>query len=267
MRIIKTFISKDGSVKRLHLLDDGNTCESVVIPHKTKTNLCISSQVGCRMGCGFCATGKGFVRNLTTREILGQIDVTVDSVVFMGMGEPLDNPCLLEAIELIKREKNIPSRKIVVSTCGICDELGSLLPTKVNIAISLNAARDETRSGLMPINKKFPLAVLEEKMREIDTLLPRSRRLEVEYVMMSGVNDSLDDARRLSMLVPKRSLINLIPVNDIGLGFFAPAASVVGAFKAELRKQGFICLVRESKGADVSAACGMLATEEGKTMR
>jgi 23S rRNA (adenine2503-C2)-methyltransferase len=269
MQVINQLKSSDGSIKRVHELDDGNFVESVIIPHKTKTNICVSTQVGCRMGCVFCATGKRFVRNLTNDEILTQIDVPVDSVVFMGTGEPLDNPDIVEAIERVKKEKNIPSRKIVVSTCGLCDRLDILLPTKVNIAISLNATDDNTRSRLMPINNKFNIELLRQKMFEIDGKLPSSRRLEIEYVVIKGVNDDLISAERFSQLVPKKSLINLIPFNATsrdrtGHVFQAPGKPAVDAFKQSLRKQGFVCYMREPRGKDVKAACGMLGGKQAE---
>jgi 23S rRNA (adenine2503-C2)-methyltransferase len=261
---IKEIISSDGSIKRAHKLNDGNIIESIIIPHKTKINICISSQVGCRMGCCFCATGKIFVRNLSVDEIVSQIDVPVDSVVFMGMGEPLDNPFLIEAIERIIKEKNIPSRKITVSTCGLIDKVDLLLATKVNLAFSLNATDEKTRSKLMPINKKFSLKSLSDKMFELEKKLPRSRRVEIEYVMIKGINDTLSDAMQFSELVPKNSLINLIPLNATNSDFTMSDNENIIAFKEELRRQGFICFIRESKGKDVNGACGMLS---GKTLK
>jgi 23S rRNA (adenine2503-C2)-methyltransferase len=209
------------------------------------------------MKCSFCASGKKFVRDLTPEEIVGQIDVPVDSVVFMGMGEPLDNPRIVEAIELIKKEKNIASRKITVSTCGIIDKIETLLSTKVNFAFSLNATTEEQRSKVMPINKKYSLKELSSAMNALAKKLPLSRRIEIEYVLIDGFNDSIEDARRLGSLIPKNSLINLIPINEVD-GFTAPGKKKIADFKSELRRQGFICFVRESKGKDVKAACGML---------
>ena len=259
METVQRMVSADGSVKRLHRLDDGEVVESVVIPHTTKTNMCISTQAGCRMRCTFCATGKRFARHLTADEIVGQVDEPVDSLVFMGMGEPLDNPNLIEAIERIKKEKGIASRKIVVSTVGLCDQVEKLLPTKVNIAFSVHATTDEQRSKIMPINRKFPIAVLKNTMRELDVKLPSSRRLQIQYIMIKGFNDTPDDAKRLAELVPKNSLINLIPYNDTGAGFEPSAQEAIEIFKSEMRKHGFICYVREPRGRDVAGACGMLA--------
>ncbi|MBN1793258.1 23S rRNA (adenine(2503)-C(2))-methyltransferase RlmN [Candidatus Woesearchaeota archaeon] len=261
MRVVKRVSSSDGTIRRVHELDDGSLVESVVIPHKTKTNLCISTQAGCRMRCSFCESGKRFSRNLSADEIIGQIDdgLDVDSVVFMGMGEPLDNPHIVEAVERVKKEKGIPSRKIAVSTCGLCDRMKLLLPTKVNIAISLNATTDEQRSRIMPINKKYSLSILKETMQEINDSLPSRRRLQIEYVMIKGFNDAAIDAERLAALVPKKSLINLIPVNSKKEHYQPPSQETIISFKAALRKHGFICYVREPRGRDVDAACGMLA--------
>ncbi|MBN2141803.1 23S rRNA (adenine(2503)-C(2))-methyltransferase RlmN [Candidatus Woesearchaeota archaeon] len=267
MKIVKEFSSSDGTVKRVHKMDDGCLVESVLIPHKTKTNLCISTQVGCKMRCAFCESGKKFVRNLTSDEILRQIDRPygpgtaggIDSVVFMGMGEPLDNPNVIDAIERVKKEKDIPSRKIVVSTAGMCDKIKLLLPTKVNIAISLNATTDDQRNLIMPINKRFPLAELKKAMHDVNDMLPSKRRLQIEYVMIKGFNDAVQDAERIAALVPKKSLINLIPVNSNDERFHPPNLETVASFKEALRKHGFICYVREPRGRDVKAACGMLA--------
>jgi 23S rRNA (adenine2503-C2)-methyltransferase len=259
MKIIKQVAALDGTTKRLHELSDGEVVESVLIPHKTKTNLCISTQAGCRMRCAFCASGRRFGRNLTASEILGQADVPVNSVVLMGMGEPLDNPNIFEAIELLKKEKCIPSRKIVVSTAGIYDRMALLLPTKVNIAVSLNATTQEQRQRIMPIARKYSLEELGKAMQEINEKLPSRRRLQVEYVMIKGFNDSISDAKRFAGLVPAKSLINLIPVNPNSAGFEPPEMETVIQFKEELRRQGYVCYVREARGKDVSAACGMLA--------
>ena len=257
--IVNELKSSDGSIKRVHRLCDGELVESVILTHKSKKNVCVSSQAGCRMGCRFCASGKRFGRNLTAGEMLEQAEDNIGSVVFMGMGEPLDNPDLPEAIELLKKEKGIPSRKIVVSTVGLVDRMDLLLPTKVNIAISLHATTQEQREKIIPIARKYTLGMLKEKMRELDEKLPRSRKLQIEYALIKGFNDSPDDARRLGGLVPKRSLINVIPVNDIGAGFESPSHDEAWAFKELVRKEGFICYVREPKGRDIAAACGMLA--------
>lgn len=259
MQVVQRYNSSDGAVKRLHKLDDGNYVESVILPHTTKVNLCISSQVGCKMKCAFCQSGKSYTRNLTADEIIGQIDEDVDSLVFMGMGEPLDNPNLLEAINRIIKEKNIPPRKIVVSTSGLLNKVDSIIPTKVNLAFSVHATTDEQRMKIMPINKLFPLEMLKKKMQEIDSQLPSKRRLQIQYTMIKGFNDSLQDAERLASFVPKKSLINLIPVHSATGEFIPPTREEMWAFKNELRKYGYICYVRESRGFDVNAACGMLA--------
>lgn len=259
MKIIKTMASADGAIKRIHQLNDGLLVESVVIPHKTKTNICISSQVGCKMKCTFCASGENFYRNLTAREIADQIDIPVDSVVFMGMGEPLDNPHLIDAIKILLFEKKIPPRKIVVSTSGLLDDIDKLIQMKINIAVSLNAATDEKRNKIMPINKKYDIQHLKNKLAEIKTKLPNRIRVLIEYVIIADFNDSVEDAMLLAKLIPAKSLINLIPVNSSKKEFKASSPSRMLAFKEEMRKHGFVCYIRESKGKDISAACGMLA--------
>jgi 23S rRNA (adenine2503-C2)-methyltransferase len=259
MQVVEKYVSADGAVKRLHKLDDGNFVESVILPHTTKVNLCLSTQVGCKMRCSFCQSGKSFTRNLTVDEILGQIDEPVDSLVFMGMGEPLDNPNLLEAINRIIKEKNIAPSKITVSTSGILDKIDAIIPTRVNLAFSVHATTDEQRMKIMPINRKYPLEMLKTKMNEIDAKLPSKRRLQIQYTMIKGFNDSPEDITRLASFVPKKSLINLIPVHSATGEFTPPTRAEMWEFKNELRKHGYIVYVRESRGFDVNAACGMLA--------
>lgn len=269
---IKVELSKDGTKKYLFQLSDGNSVESVLIPDEDRLTLCISSQVGCPLDCGFCLTGSGgFVRNLTTSEIINQIcavqeelpeDAKITNIVLMGMGEPLLNyDNVLKALKIMTYGDglNFSTRKITVSTSGVITEmmrLGMAIP--VNLAVSLNATTDEVRSRLMPVNRKYPLSRLLSACREYP-LAPR-RRITFEYILIKGVNDSLDDARRLTGLlrgIPCK--INLIPYNEHdGSDLKRPTDTAIRAFQEILQNAGYTALLRTSKGVDISAACGQL---------
>lgn len=269
---IKVELSKDGTKKYLFQLSDGNSVESVLIPDEDRLTLCISSQVGCPLDCGFCLTGSGgFVRNLETSEIINQIcavqdelpeDTKITNIVLMGMGEPLLNyDNVLKALKIMTYGDglNFSMRKITVSTSGVITEmmrLGMAMP--VNLAVSLNATTDEVRSRLMPVNRKYPLSRLLSACREYP-LAPR-RRITFEYILIKGVNDSLDDARRLTGLlrgIPCK--INLIPYNEHdGSDLQRPTDTAMRAFQEILQDAGYTALQRTSKGVDISAACGQL---------
>ncbi|MEK6726203.1 MAG: 23S rRNA (adenine(2503)-C(2))-methyltransferase RlmN [Deltaproteobacteria bacterium] len=268
----KVEVSKDGTKKYLFHLKDGNSIESVLIPDEDRLTLCISSQVGCPLDCGFCMTGSGgFVRNLDTSEIINQICAVQDdlpeeaqltNIVLMGMGEPLLNyDNVLKAIKIMiyGEGMSFSTRKITVSTSGIVPEmlrLGS--DTNVNLAVSLNATTDEVRTRLMPVNKKYPLNKLLSACREYP--LPPRRRITFEYILIKGINDSLEDARRLARLVKGIPCkINLIPYNEhAGSEFRRPSDEAIRAFQEILQNVGYTALLRTSKGLDISAACGQL---------
>ncbi|MFO7761797.1 MAG: 23S rRNA (adenine(2503)-C(2))-methyltransferase RlmN [Desulfobia sp.] len=282
LEIARKEISKDGTVKYALRLADGHTIESVLIPEERRLTLCVSSQVGCAMGCTFCLTATmGFIRNLTPAEITGQItavqdDMTssgkekINNLVFMGMGEPLANlDNLVKALEILMDDLglNFSDRRTTVSTCGLpCKirELGRRI--RINLAVSLHAADNETRSFLMPINKRYPV---EEVLAAChDHPLPRRKRIMFEYALIKGVNDSVEDARKLAKIlrgIPCK--INLIPCNEIPE---QPFSSVPGHFQASppervvkfqqiLRDANLGVFLRASRGADISAACGQLA--------
>ena len=207
LKIIRRLKSSDGTEKFLFALQDEQTIESVLIPDSDRLTLCVSSQVGCALGCLFCLTGKGgFIRNLKSHEIVDQIIAVnriirnnkITNIVFMGMGEPLMNfDNVVEALRRIVDLIGISKRKITLSTAGIVSKM-LLLPRKapeVNLAVSLNAATDEVRNKIMPVNKRYPLAALIEACRRYP--LKPGRRITFEYVMIDGLNDSLDDAKRL----------------------------------------------------------------------
>ena len=265
--------SKDGSRKYLFTLKDGKCIESVLIPERDHYTLCTSSQVGCAQGCRFCLTARGGLqRNLSKAEIVSQVrDVKnelddskpLSNVVFMGMGEPLANyKNLVAAIEIITDSRfglGFAGRRVTVSTAGLVPRLASLgRDTKVNLAVSLNAADNHTRDRLMPINRKYPI----EKLLEACRLFPLTggRRITFEYVLLKNVNDSNEDARRLAKLLrPIKSKINLIPFNSHeGCPFQRPDEDAIVRFQNILIDRNYTVIIRRSKGQDISAACGQL---------
>ncbi len=265
--------SSDGTKKFLFQLEDGNRIESVLIPDKKRLTLCLSTQVGCAMGCCFCLTGKkGLKRNLTTAEIVNQIlavretlpdKTSITNIVLMGMGEPLANyQNTLRAIELMTHPEafKFSFRRVTLSTVGLLPELKQLAQEKVRfrLAISLNASDEATRSRLMPVNRRYPLKRILEVCRKFP-LQPRSR-ITFEYVLLQGENDFLEDAKRLlKMLKGIPSKVNLIPLNEAsGIPFEKPSGERVKQFQEILIEGGITTIVRASKGADISAACGQL---------
>jgi len=265
--------SRDGSRKYLFKLSDGKRIESVLIPERDHYTLCVSSQVGCAQGCLFCLTAAGgFERNLTRAEIIGQVrDVKNElddsellrNIVFMGMGEPLANyQNLISALDTITDNDaglRFATRRITVSTAGLVARFPALgRDTKVNLAISLNATDNNTRSRLMPINRHYPLEVLLEACRRYP--LPAGKRITFEYILLKGINDSEADARRLAKLLqPIRCKINLIPFNSHdGCDFERPAETAIQAFYDILFAKNYTVIIRRSKGQDISAACGQL---------
>lgn len=263
--------SSDGSEKFLFELRDGLGIESVLIPGDDRLTLCVSSQVGCAMGCRFCLTGKGGLkRNLRASEIVDQVISVqrlsprrITNVVLMGMGEPLHN--LHEVSDALWRMTGLMKyspRRITLSTSGLVDKLLEL-PSKappVNIAISLNATTDEQRDYIMPVNRRFPLKELIEACKRYP--LQKRRSITFEYVMLAGFNDSDEDARRLvgiARQVPS-SKVNLIPVNEFeGSEFRRPSDERVLEFQKILVDSGVRAIIRKSKGVDVLAACGQLS--------
>jgi len=265
--------SVDHTRKLLLTLNDGLTVETVLIPDENRLTLCVSTQVGCTLDCGFCLTGTmGLQRNLKPYEIMDQVLTAQDrldpgeritNLVFMGMGEPLAN---MEALsEAIRRLTNklwglgwSPTR-ITVSTAGMAARLKDVAPLGVNLAISLNATTEEQRASLMPAaNRIASLKTLLAACRRYP--LPPTRRLTFEYVLLAGVNDQADDARRLTKLV--RGLvckINLIPFNEFpGNPFRRPSEEAISVFQAIVRRAGLDVFIRKSRGRDVLGACGQL---------
>jgi 23S rRNA (adenine2503-C2)-methyltransferase len=267
--------SCDGAVKFAFRLEDGAIIESVLIPEEDRNTLCVSSQVGCAMGCSFCLTGAmGFSRNLTTAEIVNQVcavrDWSLDhdkspltNIVFMGMGEPLANfTPLLDAISLLTEQRGLDfsNRRITVSTCGLVPQMRQLgEQTDVNLAVSLHAADDTLRSSLMPINRRYPLVELIEVCRTYRQ--KRRKRIMFEYTLLDGINDRDTDAVELTRLLQEVPCkINLLAVNAAGGSTFkSPNPERVLRFQKILRDRGFTVFIRQSRGEDISAACGQLA--------
>jgi 23S rRNA (adenine2503-C2)-methyltransferase len=269
--------SVDGSEKFSFRLADGEVIESVVIPETDHYTLCLSSQVGCAQGCRFClTTQKGLHRNLAPAEIINQIlavralvshKSAITNLVFMGMGEPLANfTNLVQALTIILAPwgLNFSSRRVTVSTVGLAPLIPALgKAVRVNLAVSLNAPNDALRRRLMPVAQKFPLGQVLEACRAFP--LPPHRRLTFSYVLLKGVNDAPDHARELARLLrSQRAKINLIAFNPHpGLPFQRPDPDTVQAFQDILVQAHYTTLVRESRGGDISAACGQLAGEAG----
>jgi len=275
---VKIETSQDGSRKFLFKLPDQRYIETVLIPERDHHTLCVSSQVGCAQGCRFCLTGAGgFERNLTAGEMVSQVrDVQNDledpdqltNIVFMGMGEPLANyQSLVRAIAVITDNDaglRFSNRRVTVSTAGLVPALAALgRDTRVNLAISLNAADNHTRDQLMPLNRKYPLEMLLEACRTY--ALPPGRRITFEYILIKGINDSQDDARRLAKLLHSiKAKINLIPYNShAGVDYERPPRSVIEKFQQILINNNYTVIIRQSKGQDISAACGQLKSRSG----
>jgi 23S rRNA (adenine2503-C2)-methyltransferase len=268
----KVAASQDGSKKFLFKTADGWGIESVLMPEKTHWTLCISTQIGCALSCRFCYTGTlGLKKNLTVAEILNQVSAILRTgqfqekplnLVFMGMGEPLLNyENMLKSLRILLSPWgfNFSHRRITVSTAGITPAIERLardLP--VNLALSLNAPDDATRSSLMPVNKKYPLEELLAAARSFP--IPARKRITFEYILLRDVNDSAGQAETLARLLKKIPCkINLIPFNEYpGAQFRRPAEKQVLAFQAILHRHNYTAPVRLSKGSDVVAACGQL---------
>lgn len=271
--------SKDRTEKFLFGLEDGESIESVVIPDKDRLTLCISSQVGCAMGCRFCLTGKlGLKRSLKAHEIVDQViavsrlisPMKITNIVFMGMGEPLSNlDEVTEALLRLTAIIEISKRRITVSTSGVVPKIVELAvrAPHVNLAISLNAVTEEARDSLMPVNKKYPLKMLLDACRRFP--LGPGRRITFEYVMLCGINDSPGDAGRLVMMLRGiQCKVNLIPFNQYeGAEFRRPSHESILKFQEALSAAKIPVLIRKSKGQDILAACGQLKGQVLKKQR
>lgn len=296
--VSQTLMSSDGSEKILLRTNDGKYAECVLMPSPNRVTVCLSSQVGCRMACSFCQTGKmGFTRNLSRGEILAQLLIAqerlaqrtesketpstksiegtlagnkITNVVFMGMGEPLDNlEAVMGACETMIAPKalGLSRHRVTVSTSGLVPEikiLGQRVP--VSLAISLHAAHDELRSRMMPINKTWNLASLKEALLEYP--VHTRHGITFEYVLIDGVNDSLTHAKQLVRFVHGlKAKVNLIPMNPHpGSSMKAPSAETIRAFQSYLATRSIAAPVRYSRGQDVSGACGQLAAKKAEEL-
>ena len=268
--------SVDGTEKFMLRLEDGCQIESVFIPDTPGRTFCISTQVGCAMGCAFCLTGKmGLVRHLTAGEIAGQVRVLATNlglldhafnIVLMGMGEPLHNyDETMKALRILGDEQGlaVPPRRVTLSTVGLLPALDRLArePFMPNLAISLHAPTDEQRGRLVPLNRKYGVEDVIAACKRFP--LKKRSRITFEYVLLAQVNDRPEDARRLARLLSgTQSKVNLIPLNPApGIPFERPSAEAIDRFAAVLAEAGIRVSVRKSRGRDIRAACGQLIVE------
>jgi len=272
-------VSADGTEKYLLRLADGRQIESVFIPDTPAMTFCLSTQVGCAMACAFCLTGKmGLVRNLTAGEIVGQVRVLAGAlnmrertfnIVLMGMGEPLHNyDETMKALRMLADPQGfaLPPRRVTLSTVGLLPALERLAaePVMPNLAISLHAPTDLVRGQLVPLNKKYGVSEIIAACKRFP--LQKRRRITFEYVLLAGVNDSPQDARRLgTLLAGVKSKVNLIPLNAAaGIPFERPSEAAIDRFAKVLADAGLVVSVRKSRGRDIRAACGQLIVEGQK---
>jgi len=271
-----TQVSSDGTTKFLLRLADGQRVEAVYIPDTPAQTFCVSTQVGCAMACGFCLTGRmGLTRHLTAGEIAGQVRVlaretgllpSAFNIVLMGMGEPLHNyDATMKALRILADPHGLAvhPRRITLSTVGVVPALEKLArePVMPNLAISLHATTDEQRTAIVPLNRRYDLEALLGACRRFP--LRRRARMTFEYVLLDGVNDTPEEARRLAKLLQgMRAKVNLLPLNEApGIPFRRPSDGRVNAFARVLADRGVTVSVRKSRGRDIRAACGQLIVD------
>jgi len=274
-RIIAEKKAEDGSSKMLLAMPDGKEVETVLIPGPGRLTQCVSTQVGCAAGCKFCLTATaGLTRNLTAAEMAAQVLTArklsgeeIRNIVLMGMGEPLHN--YDEVAKFIRIATDpmgmaFSPKRVTLSTSGLVPGIYRMIEDELpcNLAVSLNATTDEVRSRIMPVNVKYPISELMQAVRDYIAAKDKKRVL-IEYVMLAGVNDSLEDAERLvGLLGGLGCTVNLLPFNPFpGSGFERPSDATVTAFRSVLVKADMVAVVRESRGDEISAACGQLKTE------
>lgn len=275
MRIIRRLCSADGTTKLLLEIADGGLVESVLIPGRERLTLCVSTQLGCAMGCDFCLTAQaGLARHLEAAEMVAQVRMAqreagrdkVRNLVLMGMGEPLHN---YDEVARFVRIVTDPvgmafsPRRVTVSTVGLAPAIRRLAKDKLpcNLAVSLNATTDAVRSRIMPINRRYPIGTLLDAVRSFAETT--GKRVLIEYVLLAGVNDADDDAWRLcDLLAEIPCTINLLPFNEFeGSAYRCPDDARISALRTILSRAGFVAVVRESRGRDILAACGQLFSQ------
>lgn len=269
--ILRKQESKDGTIKYLFDVLDGNAIETVLMSYHHGYSICVSSQIGCKMGCKFCAsTGINFIRNLTSGEIAEQIlaveqdaNVRISNVVFMGIGEPLDNyENVINAIHIINNPKglNIGARHISISTSGLVPKIYQLAKEKIpcTLSISLHATNNEKRSSMMPVNNAYPIEELIQACK--DYIKETNRRISFEYALAKDNNDNLNDAKELVKLLKGMLChVNLIPINKIENGTFTKSSNEnIMKFRDFLNDHGIVATIRRELGSDIDAACGQL---------
>ncbi len=269
--ILKKQESSDGTKKYLFDVLDGNAIETVLMCYHHGYSICVSSQIGCKMGCKFCAsTGIKFIRNLTSGEIVEQIlaverdnNIRISNVVFMGIGEPLDNyDNVINAIRIINNQKgiNIGARHISVSTSGLVPKIYKLAEENIQctLSVSLHATTDEKRSSMMPVNDRYNIEELLQACK--DYIEKTNRRISFEYALAKDNNDNLEDAKRLVKLLKGMIChVNLIPINKIENGSFVKSSNEnIMKFRDYLNDHGIVATIRRELGSDIDAACGQL---------
>ncbi|MGB9907606.1 MAG: 23S rRNA (adenine(2503)-C(2))-methyltransferase RlmN [Candidatus Saccharicenans sp.] len=272
LQLEKTTSSADGTIKYLFRLADGLYIETVLIPSGRRQTVCLSTQVGCKFRCAFCASGlNGFRRNLSPGEIISQVlslkyqfRHQITNLVFMGMGEPLDNlENVLKAVRILNDEcgLNLGARRMTISTAGVIPALRQLqnFDLQINLSLSLHSSIDRQRSQLMPINKKYPLPELVAAAE--DYIRSGGRQLTLEYILIKDLNDSLYEAEGLAAIARRlRAKVNLIAYSPVsGLPYLRPASEDLARFQRWLEERKIKVTVRQSKGVDIAAACGQLA--------
>ena len=278
--ILKKQESKDGTIKYLFDVLDGNAIETVLMSYHHGYSICVSSQIGCKMGCKFCAsTGINFIRSLTSGEIVEQIiaveqdqNIRISNVVFMGIGEPLDNyDNVVNAIHIINNPKglNIGARHISVSTSGLVPKIYQLADENIQctLSISLHATNNEKRSGMMPVNNAYPIEELIQACK--DYIAKTNRRISFEYALAKDSNDNLDDAKELVKLLKGMLChVNLIPINKIENGQYSKSTNEnIMKFRDYLNDHGIVATIRRELGSDIDAACGQLRSNTMKRDR
>ena len=282
-KIFKEFISEEGTKKFLIELESGSMVEMVIIPEKNRKTLCISSQAGCALQCTFCATGaQGFEQDLKSDEIIGQLWLAnfhnkeinqITNVVFMGMGEPLLNyDAVLESAKIMKdtHSYGLSRKRITISTSGIVPNILKLSQDiDVSLAISLHASDDILRDEIVPINKKYPIKALLGACKEYLSSFKNKKTITMEYILIDGINDSIEHAKQLAILLSDISCkINLIPFNNFkGTTYKRPSNNKMSIFKKYLMDKGFITTLRITRGDSVAAACGQLVGDLSNTVK